>query len=139
MRVLGQEVVLGRPGVLEAAAVGGLDDGDLVHQPVVLGGGIARREVVRYVQAVEETEFHGAYGTRTILPAARRPSRSATACPASSSGLTCGATGCSAPASILASTSSTSARFSFGWRSAQPPHSMPTTSRLLRSTRLSGT
>ena len=36
MRVLTQEVVLGRPRVLEADLLGGLHDRDLVHDPPVL-------------------------------------------------------------------------------------------------------
>ena len=59
VRVLGEEVVLGHPRVLEPRAVGGLDHRDLVHEPAVLGAGVAVAQMVRHVEAVEETELHG--------------------------------------------------------------------------------
>ena len=60
VRVLGQEVVLGRPGVLEAGLVGRHDERDLVHDAVVLG----RRSVLldvpgQHARGVEDAEFHG--------------------------------------------------------------------------------
>ena len=55
VRVLGEEVVLGRPRVLEADAVGGLHDRDLVHDAPVL----VAVELRQHARAVEESEFHG--------------------------------------------------------------------------------
>src|SRR6202023_141770 len=60
VRVLLEEVVLGRPRVLEAGTVGGFRPLDLVHQAVVLGVlGILVAQLVRHVQAVEDPELHG--------------------------------------------------------------------------------
>ena len=49
--VLGEEVVLGRPRVLEAGAVGGLGPGDLVAQPLGLDGPLVGLVLVHLVRA----------------------------------------------------------------------------------------
>ena len=54
VRVLGEEVVLGRPRVLEAGTVGGLHDRDLVEDPAVL----VAVELREHARAVEQSEFH---------------------------------------------------------------------------------
>ena len=54
MGVLGEEVVLGRPRVLEADAVGRLHDRDLVHDAPVLVAAKLRQ----HARAVEQSEFH---------------------------------------------------------------------------------
>ena len=54
VRVLGEEVVLGRPRVLEADALGGLHDRDLVHDAPVL----VAAELREHARAVEQSEFH---------------------------------------------------------------------------------
>ena len=59
VRVLGEEVVLGRPRVLEADPIGGLHDRDLVHDAAML----VARELRQDARAVEQSEFHG----RTIV------------------------------------------------------------------------
>ena len=47
--------------------------------------------------------------------------------------------GAAVPSAMAATTSAIRARFSSRWRATQPPHSTPTTVRLLSSTRFSGT
>ena len=60
VRVLVEEVVLGRPRVLEPGLVGRDGPVHLVHEPLVLGApGRSSRQVLGQVQAVEDPEFHG--------------------------------------------------------------------------------
>ena len=60
MRVLGQEVVLGGPGVLDPRRVGGGDEGHLVHDAVVLGRGPVLLAVAgKDADGVEDPELHG--------------------------------------------------------------------------------
>ena len=56
VRVLGEEVVLGHPGVLEADTFGRLHDRDLVHDAPVL----VAVECRQHARAVEESELHDA-------------------------------------------------------------------------------
>src|SRR5438309_10843037 len=53
-------MVLGRPRVLESAAIRGLHDGDLVHDAPMFVAVESRQ----YARAVEEPELHG----HTLLP-----------------------------------------------------------------------
>ena len=54
VRVLGEEVVLGRPRVLEADALGGLHDRDFVEDAAVL----VAPELREHARAVEQSELH---------------------------------------------------------------------------------
>src|ERR1700680_953201 len=54
VRVLGEEMMLGRPGVLEADALRGLHDRDLVHDPSML----VAPKLRKHTRAVEQSEFH---------------------------------------------------------------------------------
>ncbi len=58
VRVLVEEVVLGGPHVLEAGAIRGLDELELVHQRVVLGLGVDVASELRRVPLDEDPEFH---------------------------------------------------------------------------------
>ena len=58
VRVLVEEVVLGRPGVLEARPVGRDDDLELLHDHVVLGVGVALDACCRHVALDEDAELH---------------------------------------------------------------------------------
>ena len=58
MRVLVEEVVLRGPHVLEAGAVGGLHELELVHERVVLGLGIHVLTELRRVPLYEDPELH---------------------------------------------------------------------------------
>ena len=60
MRVLREEVVLGRPRVLEPGAIGRNGPRDLVSEPIGLGVlGIEIAQLVGHVQRVEDAELHG--------------------------------------------------------------------------------
>ena len=60
VRVLREEVVLGRPRVLEPGAIGRNGPRDLVSEPIGLGVlGIEIAQLVGHVQRVEDAELHG--------------------------------------------------------------------------------
>ena len=60
VRVIGQEVVLGGPGVLEARLVSRHNEGDLVHDAVVFGGVAVQGPVLgQQAGRIEDPEFHG--------------------------------------------------------------------------------
>ena len=61
--VLLEEVVLGEPGVLPVVLVADLAQRDLAHQPVVLGVGVGRPQVLVHEAAEEQAEFHGSTPT----------------------------------------------------------------------------